>query len=367
MGFVLSIAHNLDKAMVQSMMLRGVPKATCEELNLVSTQSSICIAGMEQCRVFAVCRDRAAYRLASVLAWWGRAGGEAIFGSLGAAGSVSTNLSESLAPNSLWLSTWTCLHTTKAMDLFFRLLVEMDIVEAYEWDYFYWYWDFVCSAYSHALDKLQGMRQEHDVSSHTKDTANASKSKRHPQQTVSSPFPYTVFADDLVLKGRGFLCKGMFRVAILLKKLKLLTCPPLSRAVVFSKRFAVFEEILSPSPLAYSDFVDTVYRGNEFDLELVDSCALATSAATCFQNAKKCFDEARRSVAIADDSLAGLLGGDKCHDEAMALTKVAVAYSLELTKLSRSLQASPQQPVGGRVQWNHRYHPHFPVMAIGGV
>ncbi|KAJ1442253.1 hypothetical protein B484DRAFT_390221 [Ochromonadaceae sp. CCMP2298] len=57
-----------------------------------------------------------------------------------------------------WCSLWALLMTVQVMDLYLSLTVENDLLQVEEWDFFYWYWDYVCSTGVFTAEKLRNQR-----------------------------------------------------------------------------------------------------------------------------------------------------------------------------------------------------------------
>lgn len=110
-----------------------------------------------------VCRSRLfASRLQNIIDLWGIVANEAIF--------VDNRFHSDLygeegsaAPQLQWCSLWSLQNVITAMDLHMSLLVEMDLVAVEEWDYFYWYWDYLCSTGVFTAEKLRQQRYQLDA------------------------------------------------------------------------------------------------------------------------------------------------------------------------------------------------------------
>jgi N-alpha-acetyltransferase 35, NatC auxiliary subunit len=171
------------------------------------------------------------------------------------------------------------------MDLHMQVLMEMDLIDCSEFDYFYWYWDYIYSAHVHSIDKLRGLRYELDISLYNE----SSKSKR---TKGVPPQPLPPLAEDMLMRGRGVLCKGIFRSAVLFKAAGIVNSRRHSFTnpeKIFERRFRLFQEVINPSPLSYQDFLGTVGSTSIHDQSSKES--LLNSSLLCFQNARKCLDE----------------------------------------------------------------------------
>ena len=57
-----------------------------------------------------------------------------------------------------WFSWWVLTITTQVMDLYMSLTLRLDLIDVNEYDSFYWYWDYICNAGSHTMEKLRTNR-----------------------------------------------------------------------------------------------------------------------------------------------------------------------------------------------------------------
>jgi hypothetical protein len=132
-----------------------------------------------------------------------------------------------------WCSLWALQYTIFAMDLHMSLLVEMELIGPEEWDYFYWYWDYLCSTGVFAAEKLRTQRFHLDVemyehakleaarakaaSETSKKGAAKKKGKAEPTAApVTVPVPpvqMPASREELLMKAKGMLCRGVHRMA----------------------------------------------------------------------------------------------------------------------------------------------------------
>ena len=57
-----------------------------------------------------------------------------------------------------WFSWWVLTITAQVMDLHMSLTLRLDLIDVNEYDSFYWYWDYICNAASHTMEKLRTNR-----------------------------------------------------------------------------------------------------------------------------------------------------------------------------------------------------------------
>lgn len=207
-----------------------------------------------------MCRSRLlASRIQNMLDLWAHVSSEAIFvdnqflhdinssaepaGSQGQGKGKGGAAQQAQAQNLQWCSLWALMHVITIMDLYMSLMVEMDLVGVEEWDYFYWYWDYLASTGVFAGEKLRTQRFQLDQEMHefakidaerlklAEESANSKKSggknkkKKGPETAAESaaasaaalPVPVLLPApvEELLLKGRGMLCRGVYRMCCL--------------------------------------------------------------------------------------------------------------------------------------------------------
>lgn len=109
-----------------------------------------------------VCRSRLfASRLQNIIDLWGVVANEAIF--VDQRFHADVHGEASAAPQLQWCSLWSLQNVITALDLHMSLMVEMDLVCLEEWDYFYWYWDYLCSTGVFTAEKLRTQRYRLDA------------------------------------------------------------------------------------------------------------------------------------------------------------------------------------------------------------
>lgn len=298
---LLHAVNNLPTMILQSMEFHAVPEKistadpTCCEW--VSTGSPR-VAVWELLKALMVCRRRLFHRLENILILWGQVMSEALYldEQLRSKVAVSPIDKETVQP---WYSSWAVLFVCKAMDLYMSVMLEADILHPAELDYFFWYWDYIHSVHSHASDRLGSMRYQYDTNSKKIEPRREKKEKNVKEvQRIEDRC-----AEEFMLKGRGLLCKGIFRTIVLLKRLRAVdsNCSDYTlRSNVFLRRFKPFQEVLNPGPLNFEDFLKTV-GGSEEDTFLnndqrkVELEALLDSSLLCFKHARSYFEEARKS------------------------------------------------------------------------
>ena len=109
-----------------------------------------------------VCRSRLlASRLQNIIDLWGVVANEAIF--VDQRFHADVHGEDSAAPQLQWCSLWSLQNVITALDLYMALMVDMDLVGLEEWDYFYWYWDYLCSTGVFTAEKLRTQRYRLDA------------------------------------------------------------------------------------------------------------------------------------------------------------------------------------------------------------
>ena len=241
----------------------------------------------------------------------------------------------------IWFSHYTMISTCSLMDLHMLLLVEMDLVDVSELDYFYWYWDFICSSWLYAHEGLRTLNYNTQVSNYelalksNQDKKKKNKAKPLPPAPTKEPMGIYEF----IIRGHSHICKGLFRMFIVAAELALVTKTEnkyVSWDTRFTARFRGFESISNPPMLKYIDFVNLIEnsrsqgeRGGNIDVSLV-----INSATESFSDAKKYFDEIRKfcknNPAVKID--------ERYNEICVRSTKVALSNSINATKTKTFLQ-----------------------------
>lgn len=98
---------------------------------------------------------------------------------------------------------------------------------------------------------------------------------------------------------------------------------------IFHKRFECFHQFNQPPPLSYDDF----QKGTDFSS--VSSNDLIASATDCFKTCRSALDEMTKKLDNDDNRFAANYGMNR--EEIKKVTKVCIANSLALLKLSQSI------------------------------
>ena len=187
-----------------------------------------------------VCRSRLlASRLQNMLDLWAHVASEAVYVDSRFHADINGPevASKSAIPQLQWCSLWALQYTVQVMDLHMALVAEMDLVGLDEWDYFYWYWDYLCSTGVYTSEKLRTQRFQVDMQMY--ETAKAEVAARSAENKKSSgkkgkkgsaassgsaesnalppvlPVMLQPSREELLLKGRGMLCRGVYRMCAL--------------------------------------------------------------------------------------------------------------------------------------------------------
>jgi hypothetical protein len=320
-SFLYILAIHLEKFLLNSALKSHIP----EKLFLINNsafewlKTSPAFASWELLKLTAINRNRMFARLENVFQLWGNVVTESLYldeqineeilkSPKNSELTLSTDLSAS--GNSLsmyWFATWAVLHSTSLMDLFMKLMVEMSIIDLKEFDYFYWYWDYIYSTHNHAVDKMKSQIVQLRMKSAT---------------TPERKDEFTKFVNELSTQNDcyhrscGQICRGTFRFIIACKQLNLIlengflqdSNQFTSVANVFASRFKIFQEIINPTPLSYHEYAATVAKDlaelaskvpkdnpKSRNASFVNSLQILHSALICFQSAKTVLDEGRKA------------------------------------------------------------------------
>jgi hypothetical protein len=244
--------------------------------------------------------------------------------------------------NQTWLSWWVLSLTTIMMDANMSLLLEMEMLDICDLDYFYWYWDFICSTNVWSSEQLRKLKYEIDhtkykaaqtrydtakqlcvnkqkenevnaaalkaatlaasaVSGAPKKSASNARKKQHEQQQAANADAVRATSEalaastseltaaqetfktahenlqaagealgvsvsrvrdskdprEVLMRAKGCLCKGLYRVLILYTQMGLIDKPEnpyMSWETRFDRRFKAFAAIHNPPRLALENF-----------------------------------------------------------------------------------------------------------------
>ncbi len=240
----------------------------------------------------------------------------------------------------IWFSHYTMISTCSLMDLHMLLLVEMDLVDVTELDYFYWYWDFICSSWLYAYEGLRTLHYNNQVNNYElalKSNQDKKKNKAKPLPPVPTKEPMGIY--EFIIRGHSHICKGLFRMFIIAAELALVTKTEnkyVSWDTRFTARFRGFESISNPPMLKYVDFVNLIENsrsqgesGGKIDVSLV-----INSATESFNDAKKYFDEIRKFY----KNNPSVKVDERYNEICVRSTKVALSNSINATKTKAFLQ-----------------------------
>jgi hypothetical protein len=373
------VAFNLDLSLAASFEQRGIPSKLIEQ-EIVSKEwliGNFYVLCWDILKSFCILRLKifSSTRIQHILQATGHVVNESFIvdeqikktilendGGKATSDPVSTNLHDSVNLCA-WFTTYTAAFATFQMDWYVQLMIEMNLIEFHELDYFFWYWDYIYSTQIHALDKLRAGKLQFDINRYedykhklliyeedqqkVQSKVNKKKSKHGKSQTqpinskmppapVPSPEVILPYAEDVLRRGKTQLCRGIFRLVLCLKQLNLFPLSMksvdrkndyVSKDLVFMKRFGALQEIMNPAYLTFRDFIDTINKdGREkkskaLNLVGIDSSTIKNEtddveeetiildvkniiqgANICFQTAKNQFDDARKYLQQVNSS-----------------------------------------------------------------
>lgn len=300
----------------RTMLLRGFPNAVVRH-DLISEHllGSISRVAWETLRILSAHRNRLVVKLEQVLSHWGQLVMEAKY--------VDTTFNKQndiQDERQQWCLYWVTVVTSQLMDFHMGLIAEAGLLAVNEMDYFYWYWDFICTTRITTQEKLRSLKHECECSifevallNEAEELQRADKEAQRagggkkgkkkgktPQaMTVSSseklseailvaakdslkakgilpPQPHIMCTvEEYYTKGRGQLCRGIFRILYICAEFGLIDKTEnkyMSWDWKFANRFRAFHSIQSPGMLSYADFMRTVGIGGEEKVELSQVC-----------------------------------------------------------------------------------------------
>jgi hypothetical protein len=192
------------------------------------------------------------------------------------------------------------------------------------------------------------------------DTISSSNNEGNGASNASSLVPPKITVasqEELLVRGRGQLYRGLFRVAVAVADLGLIDKSDIegtSWNKRFLHRFRMFEDIVTPPALPYSDYCDMLKTK-------IDATDLLNGASACFKKAKAYFDDAKKADMVYPHE-AFLMDG------VTSLTKVSVASSVSNMRMAGLVSALN---VGGASKYllvvERNYHPAIPVVEVKEV
>jgi hypothetical protein len=410
LAVMYSLSPTLHLMLQRSMLWHALPNSIvrCELVTQQWLPENPSSAAWETIKLLCSNRNTIPARMDQALSLWGAVSNDAVFVD------EKFRIDNEIPDVQQWCSSWALVQTAGVMDLHMALLVESDVLGVQELDYFFWYWDYICTTKSFALGKLRDQRfsldeavfssaterwraseAEKAVTGKANKKKNNSKGSKDKSPVPSSPAPNLptpskrpLTVDEMMVSGRAQLCRALFRMAIVCGQVGLVDKAEnrfMSWDCRFELRFKAFRNINNPPMLSHADFYRTVHsRGSEQSQSAaevpIDVHPVLTGAGVCFQNARKYLDEVRRMpVTHQADLLA--------QNKALVLTKVfcmmfasllacltsfpvqvAVANSLSLMKASKLIprpQAEQRlSPLQHRLGVNLSYDKHHPVLEV---
>jgi hypothetical protein len=319
---VCVVAANPCALIERSMRARGVPGSIVsnEEVRDNWMRLSLGRVVIETLRSLSLTRNKLLTKLDSVLARWGQAMDEAMY--LDQVFRESFQITDA---RTQYCSFWVMLSSLQLMDLQMALTLESRLLGTDELDYFYWYWDYICTTRALNIERLRELRHLVDMFNYEQDMLNAAaeidnsnknkaaggakgkgkggKSTAPPAVSLPSrPPPSAQTAEELVIRCRGQVCRGVFRQMVVAAELGLVKTHEskyTSAEGKFQQRFRAFDTIRYPAMLSYEAFLMTLNNGKDNGTglrEKVDLALVSDNAAICFGIARQCVDIVRKTA-----------------------------------------------------------------------
>lgn len=340
------------------MTVRGVPSslANAEIVNVIWV-TAMSVVMWETLKVLTVNRSKLLVRLDNVLASWGNMMSEAVF--LDRKFRFDNAFDDERIQ---WITYWTMCFTTQYMDLHMGLLVEMNLLSVDELDYFYWYWDYINASRSWALERMTTLRFELSMIYYLDDVkANNDKKKK-----IEKPSPIEPDTELLMIQGKGNLCKGLFRLFIVMNDIGVIQKREsryTTTNFLFLQRFRAFQNICNPPMLQYSDYMKTIETGEKN--EDYDALKIITIANKCFGITKLIMDRIRHSPASNENnSIDEIL-----RKSVMPLMKVSVASnvnSIRMEQLLKGMKDGDSKIDSSllTMSFDRAHYNHYPIVEI---
>jgi hypothetical protein len=205
-----------------------------------------------------------------------------------------------------YCSYWAILSTALLMDLQMGLTVESNLLGDDELAYFYWYWDYLCSTRAYAIEKLRELRfylDQYNYEEELKKLASAGAKGKKAAKGLMAPQPPATSSEELLIRCRGQVCRGLFRQLVIAGDVGLLRNAGsryTSPAWKFEQRFRSFAVIRNPPLLTYEDYTRTFTssKGDGNAEGSIDPAIVSKNAATCFVSGRNLVDEIKKRAAV---------------------------------------------------------------------
>jgi hypothetical protein len=342
LAVMYALSPTLHLMLQRSMLWHALPNSIvrCELVTEQWLPENPASAAWETLKLLCSNRNTIPARMDQSLSLWGAVSNDAVFVD------EKFRIDNEIPDVQQWCSSWALVQTAGIMDLHMGLLVESDVLGAQELDYFFWYWDYICTTKSFAISRLRDQRYALDMTvfstaverwkaSEAEAAAVANKagkkknnkaSKGVPASTppnLPTPTKRAMTVDEMMVTGRAQLNRALFRMAIVYGQVGLVDKAEnrfMSWNCRFELRFKAFRGITNPPMLSHTDFYRTVHnRGSEQSQPAtevpIDVHPVLAGAGVCFQNARKYLDEVRRMPVLHQADLLA-------QNRALVLTKV---------------------------------------------
>lgn len=179
------------------------------------------------------------------------------------------------------------------------------------------------------------------------------KNKNAVKPTDAAPKPPQVTQEEHLVRGRGQLCRGVFRMAVVAAELGYVSKAEIentSWSKRFTQRFRAFEDLSSPPPLPFTDYANMVNIA-------INILELLSAAAVCFKKAKAHFDDAKKTAETFPHE-------PLLMDSLTALCKVCVAANVGIMRITAAEKEIKASPSAFKLSIERAYHPAVPVIEL---
>lgn len=414
--------QRMPELVTRSMIELGIVPVILEQFDPICNKwlSVLHLVCLETLRTLCVNRNRLLSRLDNLLNNWGVIVRESSY--------IDQQFhADSNGGCRQWLSSWCTCQGTLLMELYLSLAMEMELVHGTELDYYYWYWDYICSSNTWAYQNLRKTRGQYDLdtaadaaaaggSGKGKKKGGKAKPAAPVQQQAEARRFENPFPAELWMLTRGMVCRGLFRSLVACRQLQTGPRdsylsdddnPYMSCSWRFDQRFRAFMHIHNPPLLSYSDFIQTITARAEKDKDKaaaagqtptavpdavngadavsaavlvrphMDLAALLENSADCFKKARTYFDAykliansspAASSTPQAAATTAHLIAKSDpsllSRTADTSLLKAIVSNSVGVQKLARTVLKPATPPPQVAVCLDRAHHPQFPVPSL---
>lgn len=223
-------------------------------------------------------------------------------------------------------------------------------------EYSFRYWDYIDTSRVTAIQHLAHYKfalEKHiyEIEMHRLEKLPSNSKKEKLKSLGAPPAPPIPSMEEHIILGHGQICRALFRVAVCASSLGFIhkdDIPFTSWELRFHQRFRMFNDVVSPPLLPYSDF-DSMIQQN-FEVQ-----ELLNAASMCFKKARSLLDDAKKiQISLSHEEF--------LQESVTSLLKVCVAGAVNNARISSDMKTLQRD--GFKLSVECPYCPSLPVISI---